>query len=290
MTPRRSGTILPLGRACEPVVFALNKCAAVDLQRATAFAKNVHTLPRSRRDRVPSYGSLYAVDGGAAVCAQLGLRPDRVAGDMDSLPAAARRQLMLQNNVVVFPRSKSFSDFRGALEDQCAAVAGIRRSASLGVVAGLLGGELEHEWANVLEAADFLGSNADGPLNTLVAFSAERQRAIVVTTKGCRMLDYAKGAKLSVFTPLLGRAPAPVVSLTGARWSLHRHTLERPSHGLHNEVRLPRVTLNVHSGVAILVAPLPKAVPSPPPAKKAAKKAKKPSAEKPKADKKVAKK
>lgn len=174
---------------------------------------------------------LIAVDGGLKTCRAAGRRPDLFVGDGDSahrVPAGLP--------AVVFPKDKEFSDFAGALREAR------QRGVELVVVAGLLGGRVDHEWANVQE----LGAQARR-FAAIVAPSA--RGTILVTSRGCDAITVPR----RTFSLLVVGAQAQV-SLRGARWSLRRRTLRLGAMGLSN-VTGSELRLRVHRGVAALVFP-----------------------------------
>jgi thiamine pyrophosphokinase len=136
----------------------------------------------------------------------------------------------------IYPTAKDFSDFSGALREARAFGAGIV------VIAGLLGGRLDHEWANVLEAA--------ASARKFAGFLAPSSRGLVVVTAGGVRARTAPGRPISVFA--LGGSAR--VSLRGAAWALDRRKLPLGSLGLSN-VTGATLALDVHQGVAALVFP-----------------------------------
>jgi len=208
------------GRRARAAVLALEGAASSDLRRALSYAIAF--------DRAPL---LIAVDGGLSTCRAIRRRPDLFVGDLDSAGA-------LPDGIpaVVYPVAKSFSDLAGALGE-------VRRlGADVAVVAGLLGGRLDHEWANILE----LGAAAP-KFAGLLAPTA--RGLVVVTARGLRAGGLGRRV-VSVFA--LGR-PARV-SLRGTRWILSKRVLAPGSLGLSN-VTGGRLLLDVHAGVAALVVP-----------------------------------
>jgi thiamine pyrophosphokinase len=203
-------------------VIALEGASAVDLSIACAHAA-----------RVDAGALLVAVDGGLATCRTIRRLPDLFVGDLDSTRKGPRGVPSR-----IYPTDKSFSDFSGALDEAT------RLGAGVVVVAGLLGGRLDHEWANLLEvgaaAPRFAG---------LVAPSARGW--VAVTANGLRA-RVGSGRIVSVFA--LGGGAR--VSLRGTRWTLTRRRLAPGSLGLSN-VAEGDVSLDVHEGVAGLVLPEP---------------------------------
>ncbi len=207
------------GEVCGAVL-VLNGATRRELRRASGLA----TLLADRC-------CLIAVDGGLSACRAAGRRPDLFVGDADSVARVPSRI-----PAVVYPRNKDFSDLGGALWEAR------RRGARVAVVAGLLGGRLDHEWANLLE----IGARARGFAGVL---AATERGTVIVTSHGCRVAT-PRGRTFSLFA-LGGGA---VVTLRGSRWSLRRARLRPGSTGLSNRTA-GRVDLRVHGGTVALLFP-----------------------------------
>jgi thiamine pyrophosphokinase len=202
------------------VVVALEGAIRGDLTRAFSLAGPF--------DREPL---LVAVDGGLSACRALRHRPDLFVGDLDS---ARRRPIGIASRI--YPVAKDFSDFSGALLEAR------RLGADVVVIAGLLGGRLDHEWANIFEvgatARDFAG-----------VLAPSSRGLVIVTATGVRLRTEPR-RDVSVFA--LGRSAR--VSLRGAVWTMAKRRLASGSLGLSN-VTGGRLALDVHEGVAALVFP-----------------------------------
>lgn len=206
-------------------MLALNGAAPAELRQALRLARDL-------ADRQ----QLVAVDGGLDSCRAIRRRADLFVGDGDSV----RRPLPSDLEVVAFPRDKAFSDLEGAIQT----VEG--RGVEVLVVAGLLGGRLDHEWGNLLA----LGARGAG----FAAGVAPTGRGlVVVTARGCK-LHAPAGEEVSLFS--LGAAAT--VSLRGTRWELERRRLRPGAHGLSNVLE-GTLDLTVHRGVVALVHPDPSA-------------------------------
>jgi thiamine pyrophosphokinase len=172
-----------------------------------------------------------AVDGGVRTCRASGLHPDLFVGDGDS-----SRGIPADIPSIVYPTDKAFSDLAGALDEV------VVRGVQVVTVAGLLGGRLDHEWANLHE----IGSRAP----KLAGILAPTARGTVcVTSRGCRAAT-EPGQRVSLM--VLGGAAT--VSLRGTRWTLRRKRIRPGSRGLSN-VTGTTLDLAVHSGVVALVFP-----------------------------------
>ena len=172
---------------------------------------------------------MVAVDGGIETCRSARRQPDLFVGDGDSatsLPEDVPR--------ILLPRDKDISDLGAALK------AAHRRGVHVVLVAGLAGGRMDHEWANLLELGSW-SKNFAGIL-------APTDRGIVILThKGCRVATVANRT-VSLLAPC-GRA---TVSLRGTRWTMQRKHLHPGSLGLSN-LTGRRLDLSVHQGVAALM-------------------------------------
>lgn len=173
---------------------------------------------------------LVAVDGGLKTCRAARRRPDLFVGDGDSL----KRKPPTDIPSIVFPQDKDFSDLAGALE------AVRERKVQIVFVAGLTGGRVDHEWANLLELAAHSRSFAG------ILAPADRG-TIVVTSHGYRAAT-VRGRTFSLFA----LNSASTVTLTGARWELNRRRLRPGSHGLSN-ITGTELDVTVHTGVVALV-------------------------------------
>jgi len=204
-------------------VLALEGSSHAELKRASALGAMAHRC------------LLVAVDGGLKTCAKARCRPDLLIGDGDS----QRSKTPSDVPAVVYPRDKDFSDLAGALGELRS------RRVQIVAIAGLLGGRLDHEWANLLE----LGSRS-GPFAAILA--PTDRGTVLVTRHGCNVAT-VRDQMFSIFS--LGAAAT--ITLLGARWELHRKRLRPGSLGLSN-VTGTKLDLTVHSGVVALVLLPPK--------------------------------
>ena len=172
---------------------------------------------------------LVAVDGGLETCRAGQRHPDLFVGDVDStrLPTDGIP-------TVIFERDKGFSDLAGALEEIT------QRGVQLVTVAGLLGGRLDHEWANLQE----LGSHA----SHIASLLAPTKRGLVLITRhGCRLAT-VPDRNVSVFS----QGSTATVTLQGTRWELRRRRLKIGSQGLSN-LTGSTFDLRVHQGTVAVV-------------------------------------
>lgn len=169
--------------------------------------------------------AVLCADGGARHARTLGLIPDAIVGDMDSVPRPLPKNWRRTAFVCDFDEERS--DLDKTLD--AAAAAGARSV----WVAGALGGGLDHELAN-LAALEARGGEFE--ITVLGGGAAS------LLGPGRRVLGLRRGDRFSLVA-----APRARVSLSGARYPLGGEALARGSRGLGNRAE-GRVVLNVRSG------------------------------------------
>ena len=174
--------------------------------------------------------AVVCADGGARHAKTLGVVPDAIVGDMDSLPRPLPR---------VWKRTAYLCDFDESRSDLDKSLDFIEAAgAGRAWIAGALGGDLDHELVNLaaLEARK-------GALQiALVGGGAARHHG-----PGRHALGLRRGDRFSLLA-----APRASATLTGARFSLRRERLTRGSRGLGNRAESKPV-LTVHQGRVWLV-------------------------------------
>jgi thiamine pyrophosphokinase len=175
--------------------------------------------------------AVLCADGGARHAVKLGLVPDAVVGDMDSLPKPLPKKWRRTAFVCDFDENRS--DLDKALD--FAEASGARRL----WIAGALGGGLDHELVN-LAALETRGGKLE-----IVVIGGGAARLL---GPGRHALTLRRGERFSLLA-----APRARVALTGARYPLRGETLSRGSRGLGNRAE-GRVVLTVRSGRVWLVA------------------------------------
>ena len=173
---------------------------------------------------------LVAVDGGLKTCLASRRRPDLFVGDADSFKKKPPKEI----TSVILPRDQECTDLCGALGQLR------ERRVQVVSVAGLLGGRLDHEWANLLE----LGCWS----RRFAAFLAPTGRGtVLITSHGCKM-STVRDAKVSLFA----LNASATVTLRGTQRELTRRRLKPGSHGLNNCTGT-ELDLTVHAGTVALV-------------------------------------
>jgi thiamine pyrophosphokinase len=177
-------------------------------------------------------------DGGIRHAEMLGIWPDVVIGDLDSLPDGARNTLEARGvRVVQHPRAKDETDLELAL------LSAVEQGAQRITVLGARGGRLDHELGNLLLLAhpDLRGID--------VRFWAGRQEALLVA--GERVLAGKPGDLLSLL-PIGGDAYG--ITTHGLEYALSNDTLYLgQARGVSNVFIDTRATVSLRSGLLLAV-------------------------------------
>ncbi|MFO7171397.1 MAG: thiamine diphosphokinase [Bacillota bacterium] len=182
-----------------------------------------------------------AADGGLALALAMGLRPERVVGDFDSLPGERWPEVeRLGAEVVRVPREKDETDtelaIRTALAWGCTEI----------VLVGGVGSRLDHSLANLF----MLASLPPGVRGMLL----DEQNEIHFLRSGEEVrLPARPGAYLSL-VPLTPEVTG--VEAAGVRWPLQgARLIWSASLGVSNEFTAPEARVRVGSGcLAVVVA------------------------------------
>lgn len=173
---------------------------------------------------------MVCADGGARHARALGLIPDVIVGDMDSLPRPAPR---------AWKKTAYLCDFDENRSDLDKALDFLESSGIAKVwIAGALGGGLDHELVNLAAL-----ESHQGKLELIVTGGGTAR----LLGPGRHALGLKRGGRFSLLA-----APRAVATLAGARYGLRREALTRGSRGLGNR-SAGRAVLTVHSGRVWLI-------------------------------------
>lgn len=182
----------------------------------------------------PNKMMVVACDGAVWSCLQHGMTPDAVVGDLDSIDEAGRREALPPNMQVLHLPDQTTNDLAKAL-----AWAKTQGHRSL-LVVGATGGDLQHEWANMLACAAMAGDVA------------------VVDGRGARqflsagMQHHLRVGHRATFS-LMAIHDVEGLTLSGAEFELNNATLLTGSRGVHNVALGDTVTLRYATGSLVLV-------------------------------------
>ncbi len=169
-------------------------------------------------------------DGGYRVAACLGVTPDLVIGDLDSL---TENKIESGVEVARYPQAKDFSDFELALQRAV-------DSGTEGVfVYGALGGRLDHQIINIL-----LLANASIP----VIFVEEH--ALLYNVSDSLSITGRKGCTCSMLAFEHG---CRIRDMKGFRYTLDNEELPPSSRGLSNLIESDSARIAVEDGTLIVI-------------------------------------
>jgi len=185
--------------------------------------------------------TVIAADAGATSLDRIGRVPDRLVGDLDSIPQELLARLQATNVAIDrHPADKVASDTELALE------AAIAAGATEIVILGAVGGpRLDHALANVLLLAD----PALGDRDVRIVHGPTMVR---VLRGGGRLWLGGTSGDLVTLLPVGGDATG--VRIDGVRWPLADATLRMGrSRGLSNEVVEPPASVSLEHGTLLVV-------------------------------------
>ncbi|MGD8997867.1 MAG: thiamine diphosphokinase [Anaerolineae bacterium] len=206
--------------------------------RAIIFANGRLTDVQGTRNLLRADDLIIAVDGGTRHAWEVGVDPERVIGDLDSLTPAERERVRSGGaQIISFPARKDETDLELAL----------LRAASEGaesiVVLAALGGRLDQTIANLLLLAlpELDGIDIRVVEGPQVAFLI-RDEALI---------EGQPGDTVSLI-PLGGDAGG--ISTEGLEWGLDGDTLHfGPARGVSNVLTVERASVRVRQGLLLCV-------------------------------------
>ncbi|MCL5429130.1 MAG: thiamine diphosphokinase [Chloroflexi bacterium] len=206
--------------------------------QAIVLANGDFLAPPDLSDRLAAADLFIAANGGAQHCRALGLRPDVIIGDLDSLDASTRADWETQGvRIISYPVEKDQTDLELAM--LYAKGAGAEKI----LVLGGLGRRWDHSFANLLLAAH---PQFDG---VSIIFLHGDQRLFII--KGKLHLQAATGDRASLL-PLGGDAKE--VTTRGLKYPLKGETLIfGSSRGVSNVVISEDAEVELQSGILLCV-------------------------------------
>lgn len=178
-----------------------------------------------------------AADSGLDQAYRLGIQPDLIVGDMDSVSASALAQAEATGTAIErHPTAKDASDLELAVD------AAKTRGYTSATIIGGTGGRLAHTLANAL----LLTRDHDIELEWLTSTAAVRS----LDRGASHHFPAGEGTLLSILA-VSGLARC---TSTGLRWALDGQPLRvGATRGISNEITKPFATVTVHQGLVITV-------------------------------------
>jgi thiamine pyrophosphokinase len=182
---------------------------------------------------------IICADGGGRHALQLGLHPDLLLGDFDSLETSEQEAISARF-VHSYPTAKDETD------GELAVTEALRRGAAEVVIAGAFGGRIDHVLGNIgllrmLHRHGAHGVATDG-----------RQCVWLATPADCPFLIAGAAGELLSILPLTTTVSG--VTLTGTRWPLANATLDiGESRTISNELIDPYASVTVAEGELLVI-------------------------------------
>jgi len=210
----------------------------MDARRAIIFANGVLTDPATSRRMLEPSDYLIAADGGTRHIRSLGLLPDIVIGDLDSLIQEEKCALVeAKVPFLEHPRDKDETDLELALS--YAAAGGFTPI----VVIAALGGRLDQVLGNILLIAD----PRFAKLPVYLDDGVEEVRA-------CHDLASIHGTPGDLVSLLPWGGNVKGVTTEGLKWELKNETLEaHRTRGISNQMTKHATQIEIESGILLIV-------------------------------------
>ncbi|MBI2810261.1 MAG: thiamine diphosphokinase [Candidatus Melainabacteria bacterium] len=191
-----------------------------------ALVSNAPLAP-SLKSRISKFPFLVAVDGGANHCREMGLTPDLILGDFDSIDPSTLNHFsgVPQEK---HPQDKDKTDLELALERV------FHPLVEEVVVFGALQGRTDHSLGNLILLSRYPGK---------LFFESEQERLFIIDRQVT--LSLYIGQTLSLI-PLNG--PVKGINTQGLKWELREGALDKHFIGISNEALSTQVFISVKTG------------------------------------------
>ena len=208
------------------------------MQRIIIFANG--EIPRLENARFLLQADDYIIcaDGGARHALELGLTPNLVIGDMDSIDKQQWQKLKNAGvPIELFPRDKNETDLELALDRA------IELEPKVLLIIGALGGRLDQTFGNTALLSDARLSAVDVRLDDGVE-----------EIFFCRDQEEVRGRSGDIVSLIPWGNPVQGVQTQGLKWQLHSETLfpER-TRGISNEMTSEVASVKIESGLLLVI-------------------------------------
>jgi len=208
------------------------------MQRIIIFANG--EIPRLENARFLLQADDYIIcaDGGARHALELGLTPNLVIGDMDSIDKQQWQKLKDAGvPIELFPRDKNETDLELALDRA------IELEPKVLLIIGALGGRLDQTFGNTALLSNARLSAVDVRLDDGVE-----------EIFFCRDQEEVRGRSGDIVSLIPWGNPVQGVQTQGLKWQLHSETLfpER-TRGISNEMTSEVASVKIESGLLLVI-------------------------------------
>lgn len=176
---------------------------------------------------------IICADGGLKYAESFGIVPDLIVGDFDSYGSVPKTE-----NVIVHPAEKNETDTHLAIE------IGLEKGFRSFVMFGMLGGRLDHTYANLQLLSYLCGKGARGVL------ADRNQRITVIKNSALKFSEDEKGL-ISVFSVL---PESRNIKISGFKYEVENFTMYSDyPRGVSNEFAGKEATISVEDGELLIM-------------------------------------
>ena len=208
------------------------------MQRILIFANG--EIPRLENARLLLHADDYTIcaDGGTRHALALGLKPNLVIGDMDSIDNGQWQKLKDAGvPIELFPRDKNETDLELALDHA------IELEPKVILIIGALGGRLDQTFGNTALLSDARLSAVDVRLDDGVE-----------EIFFCRTQEEVRGRSGDVVSLIPWGNPVHGVQTQGLKWQLDSETLfPEKTRGISNEMSGEVASIKIESGLLLVI-------------------------------------
>lgn len=208
------------------------------MQRIIIFANG--ELPDLEKARLLLHSGdhILCADGGIRHAFALGIQPDLVVGDMDSI-SKERWQKLQKDGIPIelYPRDKNETDLELALQRA------LELQPERILIVGALGGRLDQTIANIAVLRDTNPASAEIRLDDGVE-----------EVFFCRGQAEIHGSREDIVSLIPWAGPVPDIQTHGLKWPLHHETLyPEKTRGISNEMLGDTASVSIGSGLLLIV-------------------------------------
>ncbi len=193
------------------------------------------------------HDKLIATDGAADIAVRLGLSPDVITGDFDSIERLDNVRVVFPNTEIVRTPDQDYGDLEKAL--LYAIKQGAIEITIIGAgnrLSGRGGGRVDHMLANYMLLVQY--HNRVPILRIIDDWSEVRVISGTDHAQGELIIETKSGDRVS----LISLVNNTVVTVTGVKWPLDNAALSVGTHAISNEAQENRVFVKIHSGVVFV--------------------------------------
>ncbi len=207
------------------------------MPRILIFANGLLPNLEAARSLVRADDLLIAADGGTRHILELGLIPDFIVGDLDSLPLDVHDPLLKDTQIILFPRDKNETDLELAIGHA------LTLDGAQIIIIAALGDRLDQTLGNISLISDGRLASLDVRIDDGV------EEAFF-----CRDQVQVRGSSGDIVSLIPWQGEVTGVHTNRLKWPLKKETLyPQKTRGISNEMLADEVTIQINSGLLLVV-------------------------------------